>query len=257
MKTINLECGFLFLYDWLPLFKKLSPEGHQEVFWALIDHQRTGAPMPDHFKDPMSETCFEVISPAIQRRLKGQKGGKKTAEIRAQSGGTLPRIEEKRREENSVDERSGITRECAHECARACDAPSQDLTDTATEVLPPSYVPPAASAAPSPTEKKDFSGSSLEKQDAISYDLTDRERQLLLSKGIPLDYIEKRQSRANERAPDLKMSAYQLLLSWWHTDRASVFPSPPDASPLLGNSFNTDEFFSAAIARSEKERLWE
>ena len=269
MSNINLDCGFLLMYEWMDAMDELSDGDFGALVRALAARQRCGTPLP-RYENCQSRLLVKMIEPFIIRRLEGQIGGKKARQKKAAASrstaqeptqvptqvptqeGEVQRREEKRREEKRIfiEERSGIERASARE-----DTPSQVPCDTVSEALPTSFVPPAASAAPSPTEKKDFLDLSLEKQDVNSYALTSEERERLISKGIPRDYVEKRESRANERALSLKLSAYRVLLSWWQNDRASVRPTTSVSSafsPSFGNSFDTDDFFSAAIAKSAR-----
>ena len=70
---MNLDNGFLLLYDWLPVLEDLSGESVKELLLALIEKQRNNAPMPQ-FSDPRCAIYYRIISPTIERRLAGQKG---------------------------------------------------------------------------------------------------------------------------------------------------------------------------------------
>ena len=70
----NLEKGFLFLYDWLPAIESLPAKDVKELLLALINLQRSGIPLP-MFPNKKVETYAKMIEPSIQRRLNGQRGG--------------------------------------------------------------------------------------------------------------------------------------------------------------------------------------
>ncbi len=221
---MNLEYGFLFLYDWLPIFDELPAESLKELLLALIDRQRNGTPMP-HFSDPRCNVFFRIIEPTISRRLTGQKGGQKTRKRNPEidvspdgTGATPPSKEEIRKEKQSIaiEERSeGEVRETLEE---RYPAPSDD---------PP---PPP---------------------------LSEDEKEKLISLGIPLAYIEHRLPRAQIYGDARGKSVARVLLDWWEQDRA--LPSPPRqrASPHTisfdCHSFDTDDFFQAALKKSLSE----
>ena len=81
---MNLENGFLFLYDWLPMLEDLTGTDLKELLFALIDRQRNGAPKPQ-FENPRCDIYYRVISHTIDRRRRGQKGGRKTQKQRTGS----------------------------------------------------------------------------------------------------------------------------------------------------------------------------
>ena len=82
MAKMNLDSGFLFLYDWIPMFEMLKPADFKALFFALVERQRYGTPIPK-FKNSMCQAFAAVIEPTIERRLLGQKGGqnKKTTDV--------------------------------------------------------------------------------------------------------------------------------------------------------------------------------
>lgn len=81
---MNLENGFLFMYDWLPMLEDLSAEGAKELLLALMDRQRNGTPKPQ-FCDPRSDLYYKVIAYTIDRRRSGQRGGQETQKRRTGS----------------------------------------------------------------------------------------------------------------------------------------------------------------------------
>ena len=104
--------------------------------------------------------------------------------------------------------------------------------------------------------------------------MTEEERDRLVSKGIPAGYVDERRERANLYAAQHGKSAYDTLLGWWHNDRTQppwnrsqtqhYHPTQYDngtrydpwaTSQFSTNSFDTDDFFQAALARSERETL--
>ncbi|MBR7098006.1 MAG: hypothetical protein IKC59_01195 [Clostridia bacterium] len=78
MAKMNLDSGFLILYDWMPMLDMLKPADFRAVILALVVRQRYGTPIPK-FKNQLCQVCAAVIEPTIERRLLGQKGGQKGA----------------------------------------------------------------------------------------------------------------------------------------------------------------------------------
>ena len=84
--------------------------------------------------------------------------------------------------------------------------------------------------------------------------ISDEERVFLLKKGIPSGYIEAREEKAIHYVSKLKRSADRILLEWWEEDKvwAAARFAPKAAAGERVSSFDTDEFFSAALARSRE-----
>ena len=72
MAKINLEMGFLFLYEWLPLFETLGEADAGRLMLALIRRQKDGEPYPS-FGNPLLEAYARVIDATIVRRLTGKE----------------------------------------------------------------------------------------------------------------------------------------------------------------------------------------
>ena len=76
--------------------------------------------------------------------------------------------------------------------------------------------------------------------------LTPEERAVLISEGIPSQFIEERQYRAAEYATKYGRCLTNVLREWWAKDRPTyVEPSP--------GSFETNDFFEAALSKSMRE----
>ncbi len=76
--------------------------------------------------------------------------------------------------------------------------------------------------------------------------LPESEKELLVSEGISESYIEEREHRANDYARTHQRSVSSVLREWWAKDRQTY------AEPSAG-SFDTDEFFEAALANTMKK----
>ena len=114
---MNLESGFLILYDWLPALQTLSGEDYKALVEALIARQRSGKALPS-FANPMVQVFADMMEPTIVRRLKGsecakrQKGacGTPTSPLEATPEatpeGTLEATPQPRKEKQSKDKHS-------------------------------------------------------------------------------------------------------------------------------------------------------
>ena len=89
--------------------------------------------------------------------------------------------------------------------------------------------------------------------------LSHEDRQYLIDKGLPSDYVDQNADRAAAYALDHGKDCADVILDWWKTDRArapwnqSQTRTRPREPITLGNSFDTDEFFQAALARSFRD----
>lgn len=88
MAKTNLDSGFLILYDWLPALRSLDGDELKNLLFALIEHQKNGAPLPD-FENPLTAIFAQMIAPTIKRRLDGlvsaTKSSKSTSPKREKS----------------------------------------------------------------------------------------------------------------------------------------------------------------------------
>ena len=209
-KRINLDSGFLILYDWLPLLKTLCHKDYRLLMDALIARQRENQPLPT-FAKPLVNNIARTIEAVIKRRLEGAAWAQKGAE-EAQSPEATPegvpttketdktRTEKKSKEEISEAEQRG-------------------------ESAPPS--PPAALRA-----------------------LSEDERALLIGEGLPAAYLDARAARALEFADKSGQDVLSVLCSWWKQDKRSYHSPKKQVEQGASSSFDADEFYQAALART-------
>jgi hypothetical protein len=79
--------------------------------------------------------------------------------------------------------------------------------------------------------------------------LSEEERQALLTKGIPEVYINERLQRAEAYALQRQNTVFDVLCKWWEADKMKQ-PRQSDKTGDLGNSFDIDDFFQAALEKS-------
>ena len=233
----NLKSGFLLMYDWWPILENLPADCFKELMVALVERQRYGTPMPQ-FSDLRCELYFRVIEPTIERRLDGQKGGLETKK-RGQNPpktegevGATPAATPASKAKQSTEKQSIAIAERSSEEEDAC-ACETDGADGASAPLPPPPPP-----------------------------LSEEEKEKLMSWGIPENYIERRLSRATSYADEQGKSVAVVILDWWERDRVLDLRSRPPCNPqkpatdtrstggFTCNSFDTDDFFQAALQNS-------
>ncbi len=90
--------------------------------------------------------------------------------------------------------------------------------------------------------------------------VSEEEEAFLREKGIPEAYVTERRDRAVKHARSRGCTLSALLLEWWQTDRTrppwnqySSKASAPAVAPLFSSSFETDDFFQAALNHSFRE----
>ncbi len=76
--------------------------------------------------------------------------------------------------------------------------------------------------------------------------ITESEKDSLISEGISERYIDERIERASDYARAHKRRAASVLREWWTTDKEKY--AQPESQ-----SFDTDDFFEAALARSIRD----
>ena len=210
-KRINLDMGFLVLYEWLPLFKTLCHKDYRLLMDALFERQRENKPLPV-FGKPLLNNIARTIEAVIERRLAGaawaQKGLEEASTPEATPEGSPTTKEERREEKKSEDEMS--------------EAEQRE------EVSP--TPPPAALRA-----------------------LSEDEKNFLEGEGLPAAYIEAREARACEYANSSGRDVLAVLCDWWKQDKRSFLAAQKRSTQAVSSSFEADDFWQAALARTYGE----
>ena len=257
--------SFILYHSFANQFALLPMEARGELISAIFQYERTGCTDP---LTPLVEMAFSFIKETLDRDRRtyeekceqnaknGKKGGRPKKDI---SFSKTERFFEKPKKADSdsdidsdIDIESGS--ENGNESEKESDSAHSDGMGWEDSVP---FAPHAA----------------LPESDTA---LTVEEEERLIEKGLPTEYVAERRERANAYATEHGRGAYSVLLEWWRTDRAHApwnrgrlrksapRASPPPISegpsdlgtpwaPSLGNSFDTDDFFQCALARSWKE----
>lgn len=209
-KKTNLESGFLFLYDWMPVLETLPAKEVKTLLLALIARQRENQPLPS-FRNPLTDSFARMIEPVIRRRLEGAEWAKKgMAEQQDPSGSPHREPPTERGDVSEEKKEKKLRKDQQSEAEQRGDAP----------------------AAPPP------------------HALSEQERQFLLSEGLPAAYFEAREARASEFAAQTGQDVLTVLSAWWKKDKHSFKAAPRTAPTVKESSFDVDDFFEAALAHS-------
>ena len=216
MGSIKLDSGFLLLYDWLPAFETLPGDEFKELFLALVHFQRDRTPIPT-FKSPLCNIFAQMIEPSISRRLAGQCSNKKS-ELNVE--GTV---------DGTVDGTVGDTVDGTVHPSRAEQKKAEHKKAEHSRGEQNGAGAPVLTASPSPAP-------SPNEDDVFS----------LVSEGIRESYIRDRQYRAADFARTHNRPILSVLREWWERDKAEFTES-------YDPTFDTDDFFAAALKRSMGE----
>lgn len=239
-RKTNLDSGFLFLYDWLPMMDMLPPKEFKALLLALIERQRENKALPT-FKSPLTDSFARIIEPTIRRRLEGADANKRApkeadgSEVGythgSEVGYTLastPSTAEQSEAEKSEAKQSAITAELSG--ANTTPSPAEPVTEEAAKP-----------------------------QEALRA-LSEPEKEALREKGIPEDYIEERATRALQIERRCGRSTTQSLIDWWRQDRPKTIPyRGEEPREQQKGSFDTEDFWDAALRRTygdDKADFW-
>ncbi|MBE6702689.1 MAG: hypothetical protein E7585_04680 [Ruminococcaceae bacterium] len=224
-KKTNLESGFLFLYDWMPVLEHLPAKEVKALLLALIARQRENKPLPS-FHNPLTNSFARMIEPVIRRRLEGAEWAKKglaEQEPDRDPPGVPQGNPHHQREEQKKEEK-------------------QIIEDFISEEERKKEQPPTGGEASAQLRA-----------------LSEQEKALLMSEGLPAAYIEERAERALAFEAKSGRGATSLLREWWKSDKKPCFPyrqyRSAQAEPPEHSSFDIDDFFNAALAASYEKSL--
>lgn len=248
--------GVLIYNEWFEAMENLSAKDYKSLLSAVYRYQILNVPPPE-FKGK-AQILASVIFPYIERRKKQAERGKRGVEVRlgkaypntalasseALSKASSEALSEALSEassqsikENSIEENST---EKNNENKNSIDL-NQDAR-ISTDAL-------AAEKGNLPIEKKAAVGSGFGKYGNV---YLSTEEYLAIKSAIPdadryIDTFSQKLYTKGYRYPDHAAA----ILEWWKRDSklASRHDTPDEPPPPQG-SFDTDEFFSAAVKRS-------
>ena len=212
----NLEAGFLVLNEWIPALRSLSGDECKELLFALIDRQQKGIPVPKY--DGQLGIYAQMIEPTIKRRLDGQKGGRKgTTQVPIQGTtiGTTVGTSEARREKKSKEEYNTLSDERVN-------------AHTHTREKKSNFAPPTV----------------------------EKVRAYCIERGNNVDperFVDHYTANGWKVGKNPMKDWKAAVRNWEKSEGAFARDAERGNCVSAGGSFNTDEFFEAALARSYSE----
>ncbi len=220
----------------------LSNEQAGALFKALYALAATGTDTA--LEDGMTRMCYAFIASQMKR-----DNGKYEEKCRRLSANARKKGADA---EASVKELDDGTQESAQESTQA-EAIAPKTAESSKLPTACSASKEAIPAAPASDLPEAMTVHSAKEASPV---LDDEARERLLAKGLPAAYIDERAGRAAFYAHAHGENACNVLLEWWRTDRArapwngSQTNAPPAPIEKLMSSFDTDDFFAAALRHS-------
>ena len=271
---MNNEKGFLLFYDWLPALETLSAKDFKTLLLALIRYQRDGTPTPEFSNKVKTISVF--ILPQIDRRRAMSRLGKMGARARYKTEGVFdgcansaansaangdangvadgkPLAKDKERDkekDKDIDETESENNARDAAVSAVADATAADtVADTATDA--------AVGEDALAESKKDFleEKGCAEETRGRGYGrygnvYLSTEEYLALDREIPdlSGYIDHFSEKLHQKGYRYG-SHFDALRKWWARDK-KLAPFDRTEEIEEQGSFDTDEFFEAAVRRS-------
>ena len=173
--------SFVLYYDMFEQMKLLDAEQRGELLFAIFEYECTGEVNAELC--PMSRLAFSFIRATLDRdRAEYEKRCEKNAENGKKGG--------RPKTKGVLEEVDEVAEDIAEQ---SCPAEQPVFAEQ------PAVAEPAAAALPC---------------------LAHEEEQRLLQKGLPARYISEKLERATAYAAKNGSDVFDVLLNWWHTDRA-------------------------------------
>lgn len=278
---MSKDKGFLIFYDWMPAFESLNPRDFKDMIIAMCNYQKDGTPPPEFSNKAKAIATF--VFPHIDRRRHMSEIGKKGAEalhgrasapstgqsdaIGAGSGKAKASVtaQDKVKDKSESKSESESNKETAAAAAKedggSADARRKEGEASFSEEKGGSAVTDSLSeseAIPSDIELSEpcRDGSAKYKYGWGTHNnvYLSTEQYLALRRLIPaadryIDRFSEKLAQKGYRYPD----HFAAISDWWERDRkleSSRALPVTDPRPEDGGSFDTDEFFEAAVKRS-------
>jgi hypothetical protein len=256
---MNTEKGFLLFYDWMPAFESLTPKDFKTLIVALCNYQRDGTPPPEFSNKVKAIAAF--VFPQIDRRKYLSAMGKKGAVAR-RSAPILPLTGT--RAASSHPESPASTPLHSLPSAKDRDQDQEETkTEAETESVSAEAVERSVSGGEADARAESGQDTALEErgggeQIGQGYGrhknvYLSTEEYLALRREIGnadayIDRFSEKLYSKGYRYPD----HFRAIREWWERDRKLGGGAFPTSDPQKGDggSFDTDEFFAAAVKRS-------
>lgn len=260
---MNREKGFLLFYDWMPAFESLTPKDFKTLIVALCNYQRDGTPPPEFSNKVKAIASF--VFPQIDRRKYLSALGKKGAAAKLGAVG-LSAPGQKLAASHPSSVADGELRSLPEAKDRDQD---KDREKTKTETETESVLadggdrPCEGGKAAARADKEEVNALEKEEKEGAEqagggyglyknvYLSTEEYlslRRLIGNADAYIDRFSEKLYSKGYRYP----SHFRAICEWWERDRQLGGGRLPFSEPQKsdGGSFDTDEFFAAAVRRS-------
>ena len=207
MKT-ERNC-FILYHDFAKQFALLTMEQRGELITAIFEYARTrqlsGALSAvvnmafSFIKDALDRDHASYLAKCEQNSENGKKGGRPKKQSRLSESERFSEETKKADMDRDMDMDKGMEQDKEMDL----DMDTELEWDMDRDMEKERFSPPAP---PVPYPR--------------SAELCEEEREELIAKGIPTDYISERAARAASYGNTHGKGAFQVLLDWWHDDRA-------------------------------------
>ena len=272
-----MDKGFLIFYDWMPALEGLTPKDFKTLMTAIWRYQEFGTPPPEFSNKIKTISLF--IFPQIDRRKQSSRYGKKSAEMRRSKGKKASEESEEVGKEVGKEVGNNLGNGPISTFMRGLQAQDVDEDETKTETKTESETKTApsagATAAVGVTASAEADARATEKEGAAASEETEEsacgaplgrgygkrgnvylstEEYLALRRKIKhadayIDHFSEKLHTKGYRYA----SHFDAICQWWERDRKFGGNGiSPVTEPEIedGGSFDTDEFFAAAVKRS-------
>ena len=255
MKNNGNKNGFVLYHNFFNQIVLLSMEERGELFTAIFEYTRDGKTETE--LSPMVGMAFSFIKDTLDRDRdayaarceqnaeNGRKGGRPRKQFFSSE---TERFSEKPKKADKDKEKE---KEKENENENENDIEKEKERDKDARV--------------DPTDAEKSEGEELDARvsSAVPFPaprLSEETRAFLKKKGIPDGYVTARLERAVTHARQRNRSVAELLLEWWQADRdrtpwnlRHTDATMPSGLLLPSSSFDTDDFFQAALNHSLRE----
>ena len=235
---MNEKKSFVLYTDLYEQFSLLSPEERGILFFAILEYQKFGATQTP--LDPKLALAFSFIRITLDRdraayekkceqnRANAKKGA------RSKQSNPIEQTERKRSQAKAADIDNDIGIDIDSDNDNDSDSDGdigEEQVCSAASDACAATAPLLAADAPRPRP------------------LSEREKEDLIQKGIPLEYATLRLARARAYAKRQRIAVTVILWEWWNRDRLRQEQAPPSSQ----KSYDLDDFFQAALTRSYEQ----
>ncbi len=267
---MSKEKGFLIFYDWIPAFEALTPKDFKALMLAMWRYQMDGTPPPEFSNKAKAIATF--IFPQIDRRKYMSEIGRKGAEARHFNGDSVMARHSRGTSEGISEAVGAVKAQVEAESNSKSDSKSDSKSESDQAVSvsesgsEDALEPCGGSAADARAEggtlcaAEEGEGGACGAPKGRGYGrhgnvYLSAEEYLELCRRIKRadDYIDRFSEKLHSKGYRYP-NHFKTICEWWERDsrleNVGAGYSSPESPKTDGGSFETDEFFAAAVRRS-------